>query len=111
MILGLQIIALVFALVMIYFAYFHFRRRELNGIEMLFWVIAWIGAILVTLFPDVFGIFAKTIAVSRAFDLAVIAGFIIIIPLVYIAYIRAKRLEKKLEEYVRKEALKEDTKK
>lgn len=106
MILGLQIIALIFALIMIYFAYLHFRRGEINGLEILFWFIAWIGAIFVALFPEVFRVFSATIAISRAFDLAMIGGFMLVIPIVYSAYIRTKRVEKKLEELIRKDALK-----
>ncbi len=107
MILGLQIIALVFALIMIYFAYLHYRRSEINGFEMLFWLIAWIGASLIVIFPEIFRLFSSTIAISRAFDLAVLGGFILIIPLVYLSYVRSKRLEKKMEDFIRSESLKE----
>lgn len=107
MILGLQIIALIFSLIMIYFAYLHYRRGEINGLEILFWFVAWMGAIFMALFPEVFRIFSATIAVSRAFDLAMIGGFILVIPLTYLAYIRTKRLEKKFEELIRENTLKD----
>ncbi len=107
MILGLQIIALIFSLIMIYFAYLHYRRGEINGLEILFWFIAWVGAIFMALFPGVFRVFSATIAISRAFDLAMIGGFILVIPIVYSAYIRTRRIEKKLEELVREEAKKQ----
>lgn len=107
MILGLQVVALVFALIMIYFAYLHYRRGEINGLEILFWLFAWIGAILIVLFPNLFSNFSRAIAISRAFDLAVVGGFIMIIPLVYISYVRTKKMEKKIEEYVRVEALRD----
>lgn len=107
MILGLQIVALIFALIMIYFAYLHYRRGEINGLEILFWTAAWTGAIFIAIFPEIFRIFSATIAISRAFDLAMVGGFILVIPLTYIAYIRTKRLEKKFEEFIRNESLKE----
>ena len=106
MILGLQIIALTFALIMIYFAYLHYRRGEINGLEILFWIGAWLGAIFIAVFPEVFRIFSAKIAISRAFDLAMIGGFILVIPAVYSAYIRTRRIEKKLEELIREEAKK-----
>lgn len=106
MILGLQIVALVFALIMIYFAYLHYRRGEIGGFEILFWVAAWIGAIVIAVFPEIFRAFSATIAISRTFDLAMIGGFILVIPLTYFAYIRTKRLEKKFEEFIRDESLK-----
>lgn len=107
MILGLQVIALIFSLVMIYFAYLHFRRGEINVLEILFWFTAWVGAIFMALFPEIFRIFSAKIAISRAFDLAMIGGFILVIPAVYSAYIRTKKIEKKLEELVREEAKRE----
>lgn len=105
MILGLQVIALIFALIMIYFAYLHYRRGEINGLEIISWLVVWFGAILLISFPELFRTFSSTIAISRPFDLAVIGGFILLIPIVYISYIKTKRLEKKLEKYVRGDAL------
>lgn len=104
MILGLQIIAVIFSLVMIYFAYLHYRRSEINSLEILLWFAVWIGAIFMALFPEIFRAFSATIAISRAFDLAMVGAFILVIPIVYTAYIRTKRLERKLEELIRKEA-------
>lgn len=105
MILGLQVIALVFSLIMIYFAYLHFRRNEINALELLFWFAAWMGATFIAIFPEVFRAFSATIAISRAFDLAMIGAFMLIIPTVYISYVRTKRIERKIEDLVRKEAL------
>lgn len=105
MILGLQIIALVFALVMIYIAYVHYRKGEINGLEILFWLICWMGAIGIIIFPEVFKVFSATIAISRAFDLAVLGGFILIIPLVYLSHVKTNKLEKKFEDFIRTESL------
>src|SRR3989344_6288950 len=109
MILGLQIIALVFTLIMVYFTYLHYRRNEVNGIEALFLFVSWIGAILIVLFPNIFSTFSNAVAISRPFDLAVIGGVMFVIPLVYSSYVRTKRLEKRIEQYVREEALKSVT--
>jgi hypothetical protein len=106
MIIGLQIIALFFAFVMIYFAVLHYKRGELNGMEVGSWLIMWTVAIVIVIFPNLLQGFAKTVLVTRVFDLMDIAGFILVISLVSIAYLRTKRLEKKLEDLVRREALK-----
>lgn len=105
MIIGLQVTAIVFALIMIYFAYLHYSRGELNGIEILSWIIIWVVTIGIVTFPELLKTFALTFSISRVFDLMVIGGFIVVISLVYMAYIRTKRLEKKLEDYVREEAI------
>lgn len=111
MIIGLQILALLFAFSMVYFALLHYKRGELNGIEISSWLVMWTVAIIIVIFPALLQSFAKTFFVTRVFDLMDIGGFILVITLVGMAYIRTKKLEKKLEELVRREALKENKKK
>lgn len=106
MIIGLQILAILFALSMIYFAVHSYKRGELNGAEIVSWLIMWGLAIIVIIFPELLRTFASTFLVTRVFDLMVIFGFILVISIVANAYIRTKRLEKKLEDLVRREALK-----
>jgi hypothetical protein len=106
MIIGLQIIALLFAFSMVYFAVLHFKRGEINGTEIGSWLVMWLFAIVVIVFPELLKNFAKTFLVTRVFDLMVIGGFILVISMVASAYVRTKKLEKKLEDLVRKEALK-----
>jgi hypothetical protein len=106
MILGLQLTAIIFALVMIYFAVIHYKKGQLNGLEILSWITIWVLTILAVAFPEILRTYAKAFAVSRLFDLLVVGGFVLVISVVSSAYIRTKRLERKLEELIRKEALK-----
>lgn len=106
MIIGLQIIALIFAFSMVYFAVLHYKRGELRRSEIISWVAMWSAAIVVIIFPELLRTFASTFLVTRVFDLMVISGFILVISMIGSAYLRTKRMEKKLEDMVRKEALK-----
>ncbi|HJY98729.1 MAG TPA: DUF2304 domain-containing protein [Patescibacteria group bacterium] len=106
MIIGLQIVAILFAFSMVYFALLHYKRGELNGAEMFSWLAMWVAAIVIVIFPELLRSFAKTFLVSRVFDLMVIAGFILVISMVGGSYIRTKKLEKKFEDLVRRQALK-----
>lgn len=106
MIIGLQVIALLFAFSMIYFAVLGYKRGELNGAEIGSWLVMWIFAIIIIVFPELLRGFAKTFLVTRVFDLMVIGGFILVISIVSSAYIRTKKNEKKVEELVRHLALK-----
>lgn len=106
MIIGLQIIAILFAFCMIYFAVLNYKRRELNGLEIVSWLIMWGFAIVVIIFPELLRTFARTFLVTRVFDLMVIGGFILVISMVSSAYLRTKKNEKKLEDLVRKLSLK-----
>lgn len=106
MIIGLQVIALLFAFSMIYFAVLNFKRGEIGGVEIVSWFIMWTGAIVIVIFPELLKTFASTFLVTRVFDLMVIGGFILVISMVAVAYVRTKRLEKKFEDLVRKLSLK-----
>lgn len=106
MMIGLQIIALVFAFSMIYFAMLHYKRGEIGKSEIVSWLIMWTVAIVVVIFPEILRKFASTFLVTRVFDLMVIAGFVLVITMVSSSYLRTKKLEKKMEELVRREAIK-----
>jgi hypothetical protein len=111
MILGLQFIAIVFAMVMIYMAYVNFRRKEINRIETSIWVGAWGIALYMVLFPDTLRSLAQTFFISRLLDLMIMGGLVLVITMVALAYVRTRKIEKKLERFIRKEALKEIGKK
>lgn len=111
MILGLQIIAIIFAFLMIYFAILHRRRGELDRTEIISWVTIWIVTIFIVIFPEILRTFAKTFFITRLFDLMVVGGFVLVIAMVARTYISIKRMEKKLEDYVRREALEDVNKK
>lgn len=107
MIIGLQLIAIIFALIMIYFAYLHFMRGELGKGEIVSWWIIWAATIVIIIFPDLLSGFARTISITRVFDLMVVGGFILVIFLSYKSYVGTKRLQKRIDELVRSESLKD----
>lgn len=110
MIIGLQIIAIIFALFMIYIAILHKRREELNKIEIISWITIWIVTIFIVIFPELLRSFAKNFLITRLFDLMIVGGFILVISMVSITYLGFKRIERKMEEYVRREALRNKNK-
>lgn len=103
---GIQIVAIIFAIWMIYFSYLHFRRHELNRVEFICWQLLWLGLILVVIFPKSVNFILKTFSISRTFDLIVIVGIIVLFGITFRNYVVAKRLEKKVEECVRQQAIK-----
>lgn len=111
MIIGLQIIAILFSFTMIYFAILNFKRREINGLEIASWLTIWTATILIVIFPEFLKTFAKTFLFARVFDMMVVGAFILVIALASSAYIKTRRNEKKLEELVRKLSLRTKSKK
>ena len=105
MILGLQIIAIIFAFIMIYLALLNFKRSEIDKVELVSWMIVWIVTLLIVIFPDLLRSFAQRFFITRLFDLMVVGGFILVIAMVVRAYVSVRRIERKLEKFIRTEAL------
>jgi hypothetical protein len=106
MIITLQIIALLFSLAMIYFAILNYKRGEINSKEVASWAVIWTAVILIVLFPDIARTFARSFLFARLFDLLVVGGIGLAIFLSARAYVISRRNQKKLEEFIRSEALK-----
>lgn len=111
MIIGLQILAILFSICMIYFAVLSYKKKDLSGIEIFSWLVLWMGTIIIVVFPELLRSFSMTFFVTRVFDLMVIGGFILVISMVSSAYLRTKRNEKRLEELIRRDALNNSKKK
>jgi hypothetical protein len=106
MILGLQFIAIIFSFLMIYLALLNKKRNEIDTSEFISWVVIWSLTIFVVIFPELLRSFAQRFFITRLFDLMVVGGFVLVIAMVTRAYLGVKRMEKKLENLIRKEALK-----
>ena len=102
---GIQILALLFALWMVYFTYLHYRRREFSKPELLLWMILWFGLMVIVIFPRSVGFLLRTFSISRTFDLVVIAGIVILFGITFRNYVILKRTERKVEQLVREDAL------
>ena len=59
MILGLQIIAVIFALVMVYFSLISYKKGEITRIEMSIWSIIWVLVVMVVVFPTLLRSFSE----------------------------------------------------
>lgn len=101
--------AIIFSFTMIYFALIHYKKGTLNRSEIFLWCLIWIVAILIVIFPDFIRVFAKTFFFARLFDMVVFGGFVLVILLSSKAYIITRKNERKMEELVRKNAIKKST--
>lgn len=92
---------------MIYMAVVHYKKGALSAFEMAIWLLIWVLVIFAVAFPELLRTYAQTFAVSRLFDLLVAGGFIVVITIISVGYIKTKKLEKKIEDLVRRDALKQ----
>lgn len=104
---GIQIVAIVFALWMVYFTFLHFRRKEFSLTEFTLWQMLWFGLMIVVIFPKSIRFLLATFSISRTFDLVVIVGIVILFGVTFRNYVIIRRIEKRVEEFVRQEALQE----
>ena len=108
--LGIQVIAISFALFMLYIAFLQFKRGNLNIKEFSFWVIVWLLFIFFALVPGVFTPLLAKIFVARAMDIIMIGAFMILAYLGFQNHIGVKGLQKQIQGLVRKEAIKKTKK-
>lgn len=102
---GIQIGAILFALWMFYFSYLHFRRGEFSIYEFIFWLILWFGLLAVVVFPKSVNFLLEAFSINRTFDFVVVVGMVVLYGVTFRSYVLLRRLERRLEDYARREAL------
>ena len=105
-ILGIQIIGILFGFFMMYYSFLHYKRKEFTVKEYFFWIFFWAAFVIVTVFPQVLDPLLQTLSISRTLDFFVIAGFLFLIFVTVYTYTIVRKNQRKLEEIVRKTALK-----
>ncbi|MCF7860993.1 DUF2304 domain-containing protein [Candidatus Woesearchaeota archaeon] len=106
MILGIQILGALFGMMMLYISYMNFKRKDFTVVEGLFWMGAWVAFIVVSFFPDIISPLVKTLSLARAMDLFIILGFMFLVASIFYCYTLLRKLQKKMEQIVRKIAIK-----
>jgi len=105
MLLGIQVIAIIFGIVMMYLTFLYFKRKDFNKFQLAFWEILWLAFLFVAILPDSVNSITEQLGIVRAMDLFMILGFVFVISLAFYNYLVVGKLKKSLEKYVRKEAL------
>jgi len=102
-----QIIATLFACFMAYVVRVHQRKLKLTITEASFWYSLWIIFIIVTLFPQLLKNVVGLLHFARVFDLLVVIALMILTTIVVMSHFTQRENSKKLEEYVRKCAIRD----
>lgn len=90
---------------MLYVTFLYWKKKEIGGGEIFMWVAIWLAFILVTLFPNLLQSLTQLLFFARIMDFLMIIAFMILAFLGFQNYIKNKRMERKIEELVRQEAL------
>jgi hypothetical protein len=110
MIILVKIFSIILGLMVISKTYHDFKKGMENITMFLFWTMAWIGIILISLFPDLVSEIinlsqGQRIGTGTFFGMSIVFLFFVI----YRVYIKADRIEKNLTEVVRQIATKVDS--
>jgi hypothetical protein len=106
MVLGIQIVGLLFALFMLYLTFLNKKRKEFETSEYVLWVIFWLIFMYISLFPNTLGFIVASLHISRPLDLLVIVGFLFVILISFYTYTITRMTQNKVENLVRKIAIK-----
>ena len=101
----IQFIGIIFGLVMVYFTFIKYKRNELKSGEALFWGASWILLILVAIIPSVLDPIIRPLNFHRRLDFFVVLGFFVLLALGFYNYNITKKLDKRMELLVRKNAI------
>ena len=97
MILGIQIIGILFSLFMIYLTFLHQKRKEFNITECFFWTSSWSVFMIIAIYPKILAPFVNGLELSRTMDLLTIFGFLFVIGVLFYTYLSLKKTNKKIE--------------
>ena len=100
-----QIVAVLFALFMIYVVSIHGKKKTLSFTEVSFWCTTWILFAIIAMFPNLLSGISSTLRFSRIFDLLVVAALMVLSVVVFSNYFANKALTQKLETFVRDRAI------
>ena len=100
----IQFLGIIFGLGMMYLTFVKFKRRELNRMEFFFWM-SWGLLIVIALIPYALDPLIAPLHFYRRLDFFVVLGFFVLLMLSFQNFSSVKKMEKKIERYVREEAL------
>jgi len=105
MLLGIQIIVFFFSLLMAYYSFLNFKRKELSKKETCLWLSLWTLVIITTCIPDLVKTFSNQIGLARPLDGYIIFGFMLLTSIIFYLYVLVRKNQRNTEEIVRKIAI------
>jgi hypothetical protein len=106
MVLGIQIVGIVFMLIMLYMTFLFYKRNNYTRAAFIFWAAVWVVAALLVGFPDTFSRITQTLKFARITDLYVAMAIMFFGIITFLNYAKVQKQERKIEELVRATAIK-----
>jgi len=106
MVLGIQVFGALFGLALLYLTFLHYKRKEFTLTEWGFWTLLASLFTIIAIFPTLLDPIVENLSLARTMDLFIILGFMFLVAAVFYTYTIVRSNQKKVEEVVRKIALK-----
>ena len=103
--LWIQFSGIIFGSAMLYFTFVKYKRKELTSSEFWSWSITWILLIVIAIIPSSLDAIIAPLNFYRRLDFFVVFGFFVLLGIGFYNYSIVKKMERKLEIFVRKEAI------
>ncbi len=103
----IQFLGVLFGAGMMYFTFVKYKRKELGRLELVVWFTGWLLIILVAIIPFILDPIIAPLNFYRRLDFFVVFGFFVLLGIGFYNYSCLKKIERKVENFVRREALNE----
>tara|TARA_Y100000310_G_scaffold345862_1_gene471700 strand:- start:11669 stop:12013 length:345 start_codon:yes stop_codon:yes gene_type:complete len=101
----IQFIGIIFGASMLYFTFVKFKRKEISYSELIVWFFGWVLLMIVAIIPGILDFIIAPLNFYRRLDFFVVFGFFVLLGLSFYNYTSMKKMERKLELFVRRSAL------
>jgi hypothetical protein len=98
----IQVIIIIFAVFALSRAFLRFKDNKLNIRDFIFWVVLWLGVILISSIPNVISFVSGFFGIGRGIDLIVYASVILLFYLVFRLYVSIENQKREITLLVRK---------
>ncbi len=107
MIIGIQLLGILFGIIMIYFSILYYKKKNYNKKSLTLWLITWFAVIIIFAIPEIIYRFMDLLAIQRTADFFTAGAIIFLTTIVFYLYTVVKKTQYKMEHLVRELAIKE----
>lgn len=104
MLLGIQLIGIIFGIFMVYLTFLNYKQNKFSAKEWVVWCFLWIGFFVIILFPGILNPLLEVLNLYRAMDFYISIGFIFFIIIIFYTYSIVRSLQQKVEVLTREMA-------
>jgi hypothetical protein len=101
----LQFLGLAYLVFMIYLSFLYYKRNNYSLQSFIFWIVVWAGGGTLVLLPENITILTQKLTIVRVLDFYMIIGLLFFSSICFFNYASVKKNEARIEELVRKVAL------